>query len=279
MRGAILLLALLATTLVAACGGMTSDDTSKDASSDGLDAAFLSDGVSACAAPGGLMLCGGTCGNPCPVDSTGAGCVSEREGQPQELGVCDVGIFEISTCDECSDSHVCVFGSVRDANDFGPDSSIPNLEMASMACADVAYAEMYALNGRPDLARYADRSTYTNEPLPTPASCPNVGTLRLCGGACGDCPSGYICIGRSPLHPYSVCVNDFTTKVPPPNTPTSCIRNLAGWCSSNGPGLQCLTFKVDAASQTIADENSICVDKAICQAAAVAYPGGAFCTP
>lgn len=272
---------LLATILVASCGGTLSDDTTKDASPDGLDASSAPDGVTACAAPGGLMLCGGNCGDPCPVDSTGAGCASESEGYPGDLGVCDVGKgFQISLCEECRDGHVCVFRSEHDAKDFGPDSSIPNLQMGAMYCTDIEYAEMYASNGRLDLARYADRSAYTNEPLPAPpASCPNAGTLRLCGGACGDCPSGYICVGRSPLHPVSVCVNDFTTQVVNPNTPTNCIRNVAGWCGANGDPLSCLTFKVDDASQAVADQNSICVDKAICQGAATSYPGGAFCTP
>lgn len=40
----------------------------------------------------------------------------------------------------------------------------------------------------------------------------------------------------------------------------------------------CLTFQVDGAVQPMADEFSLCVDGATCQAAAQSYPGGAFCT-
>jgi hypothetical protein len=187
--------------------------------------------------------------------------------------------FEISDCQECTDGHVCVFESSTNAQNFGPDSSAA-LEMQIMGCTDMGYAEMYALNGRSDLARYADRSAYTNAPLPTPSDCPSIAGLTLCGGACGDCATGYICVGRSPLHPYSLCVNDFTTHPAPPNVPTFCLRSDTNDCEDvNNPGaLRCLTFKVDDASQPVADANSFCVDTAVCNAAAAAYPGGAYCT-
>jgi hypothetical protein len=152
------------------------------------------------------------------------------------------------------------------------DLQTTNIEtFLRLACADERWALMYSLNGRNDLARYADRSTYTGTPLPgVSATCPSIPNLQLCGGACGACSAGYMCMGRSPLHPYSLCVNKWSSG-------GQCDRSNPVACSSPA-GYRCMTYKVDAVAQPVADAYSFCVDKAICDAAAQSYPGGVFCT-
>lgn len=94
-------------------------------------------------------------------------------------------------------------------------------------------------------------------------------TLEEGKALASGCQSGFVCVGRSPLHPYSVCVNE---------KGATCQRDVLPSCMDLFADRRCLTFKVDEPSQPVADAHSLCVDRAICDAAAQAYPGGAFCT-
>jgi len=269
-------IALLAVAAIACGGETTQQDGGPDAQA--VDASEWDGSVTPCSA-GEAMLCGGNCGDTCPRTPEGTGCQELADDDGGHLAICDTidGGIEWALkigCAECSDGHVCVATTselypLETSADFG-----------SMVCTDVRFAEMYALNGHADLARYPDRSAYTADPLPTPGDCPSVSGITLCGGACGECPSGYVCVGRSPLHPYSLCVNDWRSHNPPGVAPAQCIRSddAGATCYDGNDTFRCLTFKVDDASQPVADQYSLCVDKALCFAAAAGYPGGAFCT-
>jgi len=125
---------------------------------------------------------------------------------------------------------------------------------------------MFALNGFADHVRYADRSAYTEAPIsPPPTDCPNIVGLQLCGGACGSCPDkSSICMGRSPLHPYSICV------------PQLQLGGQFDVDQCQRGELDCFVFQVDSASQPVADKNGVGVSPAQC-ATAWQYPGGASC--
>jgi hypothetical protein len=125
------------------------------------------------------------------------------------------------------------------------------------------------MNKHADWVRYVDRSTYTGAPLPEPTSCPSISGLTLCGGSCGTCPNGYQCIGRSPLHPYSLCINPYEMS----------FLYICQRGKTCGSGRRCLTFVVDDAAQAYADAHSFCVDASTCDTAAKSYPGGALCGP
>lgn len=210
----------------------------------------------------GLKLCGGQCGQSCPVDK----CISSNNNPNYkgELGVCTdsspsrFGGF----CSQCEDGDVCALTSELALRPTPIDT------FGNLRCADERWALMYSLNGRNDLARYADRSTYTGALLPSPSTCPSVSGFQLCGGACGSCANGYVCMGRSPLHPYSLCVNKGLAP---------CERGDTIACTSKA-GYRCLTFKVDPPSQPVADATGFCADRTLCEAAAQSYPGGVFCT-
>ena len=239
-----------------------SADAGAEAKTDGL----ASDaGWTKCKAPSGVSVCGGAeqCGADCPQ------CV---DGKPGDVGLrmCLSGPFSGGNWDarQCLDGALLVEAS---------ESLAPSTDVIFLHCVNEDLGKLYALNGRPDLVRYSDRGTYSGEPIPPPpATCPQVPGLNLCGGACGACPdpTNQLCVGRSPLHPYSLCVNKFG-KV---NTPAPCKMGNGNVCNQFGAGLKCLTFKVDTASQSIADLNGMCVSPAICDAATKGYPGGASCT-
>ena len=254
------------------CGGLIGG------SPDGGDAATMMDssseggldgGSTKCEAPSGVSICGGP--NDC-----GAQCTTCLDGDAGDLNVCgDVNFYFDAGASVVDDPFICPDGAF-DA--CGDEHDAPE---CMSACTTEDIPKLYLLNGRPDLARYADRSTYTGAPLPPPATtCPTVAQgLLLCGGAdafspCGSTCKGAteVCTGRSPLHPYSMCV---------PTEPTSfpCSRGNGGYCDSIRSGFMCLTYEVDSAAQSIADQNSLCVPSSLCQAAASSYPGGAFCTP
>lgn len=165
-------------------------------------------------------------------------------------------------CPECVDGYLCAFYDERRVS----------LGFDFMGCWGPELGVLLSMNGHSDWVRYADRSTYTGEGLPEPSTCPQIAGLPLCGGPCGKCADGYVCMGRSPFHPYSLCVPSWGQ----PNQQDVCTRGKV--CSASKPR-KCLTFKVDGAAQAIADANSLCIDAAACDAAAQSYPGGAFCGP
>lgn len=122
--------------------------------------------------------------------------------------------------------------------------------------------------GQEERLGYADRGKWTGEPIPEPSDCPSFADVPTCGGYCGGCPVGEICTGRSPLHPYGLCI------------PTT-----AGICSLvpevNGdpcePDEGCFVFTVEPDHQEVADARGFCLPLAQCQAAAALLPGGGRC--
>jgi hypothetical protein len=245
-----------------ACGGtvqMLPGDASPDEATD--SAAGDAGSVTQCTAPGNLALCGEGCSGTCPKDQ----CVGQA-GKPDggnPLGICSIPGGRLTLgCQHCEDGFLCVLASAAFQRPL-PEN------FAMYGCASVEYAQMYALNGRKDLALYADRSTYTDAPLPPPPeTCPSFPGLRLCGGACGGCEPDEVCMGRSPLHPYSLCVR----------AKGECIRGNPGGVDM-GIKYRCLTFKADDDAQPTADRWSVLAREEQCLAAAKYYPGGAFCGP
>ncbi|MCA9621419.1 MAG: hypothetical protein KC731_20500 [Myxococcales bacterium] len=118
--------------------------------------------------------------------------------------------------------------------------------------------------GAGDQVHYTDHSRYTGEPLPSPTTCPASPGLKLCGASCGSCGNDEVCRGRSPRHPYGVCL---------PAEPRNCSANAACFA-----GEACFIFEVDEASQALADYYGTCVDAAACQAS-LPFAGGAKCLP
>lgn len=250
----------LGATLLVACGGTL---TVAADGGDGGDSALGEDaGYTRCASPHGAKLCGGPAGCECPLQYCGA---DAAYGPSSEVRVCGLGgpngdDWSFLECRACVDGNLCFRTDARWAS-------------TTLECGSPEFGVLLDMYGHRDWVRYADNSTYTGEPLPEPASCPAIPGLQLCGGACGSCPTGYVCVGRSPRHPYSLCVN----KGGIPNRPSRCTRGQP--CLGVQGELRCLTYKVDDAAQHFADELSVCVDTAVCAAAASAYPGGAFCGP
>jgi hypothetical protein len=170
-----------AALMVLGCGGSIigqGDGGTGDASADGVG--VDDGGVTACTAPGNLKLCGGQCGQACPVDKCPS--TAQNPSPMGELGVCPspgLGPSGLIDCKNCPDGNLCALPSERYQKPL-PEAFV------LFRCMVPAVAQMYALNGRKDLALYADRSTYTDAPLPPPPeTCPRFPGLRLCGGACG----------------------------------------------------------------------------------------------
>jgi hypothetical protein len=106
-------------------------------------------------------------------------------------------------CVACADGNLCFLLDPRQLTAWkylGQTDAF-----AFFVCGGQEYGWLLAQSGHADMVRYADRSAYTNEALPEPATCPSFPGLPLCGGACGSCATG-TCMGRSPRHPYSLCV-------------------------------------------------------------------------
>ena len=211
----------------------------------------------ACTSPSGFQLCYGA--NHCPPDvASCSDCVygPPQPGHPDDASLCynDAWNAWLTTthdylCGNCTDGEIC----------WGFRSG-PLLN-----CAPFEVGVLYAQNGDVTDVHYADRGQWTGEPLPTPSDCPTIPGVPVCGGACGDCPAGTICTGRSPLHPYSMCVPEVGL----------CGPYSEGDYACSIPGSACFFWKVQPDEQPKTD--GVCMPLAQCQAAAQGLPGGGYC--
>jgi hypothetical protein len=130
-------------------------------------------------------------------------------------------------------------------------------------CLAATYGGIYCDNDAGNELRYADYSSYTcGTPPPETTSCPTLSGVELCGAACGGClDSSNVCTGRSPLHPYGVCI---------PKSPRACSTGCLA-------GEKCFRFTVSPADQTVADAHGLCLPGTLCDALAAGLPGGGAC--
>lgn len=253
-----------------ACGGRVGGggDAGTDSASDTVVTPWTD-----CSAPSGAKVCGGpkACSPECKQCFSKYGTFPNPD--PDVVNVClDVGMTSgvNGKCEAvCSDGGLCIADGYLD-------------DFAAGGCWNEDMAVLFARNGAARRVRYADFSAYTGDPLPRPQTCPSIPGLPLCSGddyqakngACPSCVgSKYRCAGRSPAHPYSLCVNWM---------PGGDV--LAVGCTRSVPdcnvGHACFIMRTaDAASQSIADRHGLCIDESACRAAAESYPGGAFCLP
>lgn len=212
-------------------------------------------------APDGVRLCGGT--EDCPElgfeECPGVGCtpVSDRDTTADlAVGVCwpDVPDWVNRKCHACPDGDVCVHRGT-DGLDCVPFS----------VCA--ALDEL----GAGQSCRYADKSAFDGDALPTPAGpCPGGAGDFSCGGDCGDCFIG-LCTGRSPGRPFGLCVGTASNGL-------ACSAPAGGAVSPPCSYFQyCAVFDADAADDPVARRFGVCMEKEECLGAAAVLPGGLRC--
>jgi hypothetical protein len=246
--------------IVAACGGRTEQSVGDDGGDSGSSAGdadvLVGDSSAAnspCVSVSGFAVCGGP--NDCFPPS------------PQTMQ---------SACGDCSLSP-----------DFSVtlclNSAVPNLSSSAFADDGEVYVEdalqgqwdaypyevgaLFAANGAADRVRYADWYLWSGAPLPVPTSCPTFSDFAICGGDCGTCDAGDFCTGRSPEHPYGVCL-------PVPTDTTNCDPGHSWACPA---GTACAVLQSSADGQSEADAHGVCVTSAACTAIAASLPGGAIC--
>lgn len=250
---------LLATAVLCACGGRAQGQPSGGDGGTGFDSGGEVDasdaGWTQCSSPSGYAVCNGP--QSCP---TGGACQSCANITSTEVVAClnDALASFNATANTCGSP--CLDGSI----------CVAWMDDKTYMCAPFEMGVLFAQNGGSNRARYVDMGLWTGDALPLPATCPAVDGLQLCGGNCGPCPSGQLCTGRSPLHPYSFCV--------PPNR-FACARGSHNCGVDAGTqGQSCLTFTVQTDAQALADQWGICLPGPLCQAAAAGLPGGATCS-
>lgn len=246
---------------VPACGGrLVGADGGPDANG-GRDGGG---GWGDCSSPNGYAICGGPkhcdVGPLCPKCDWGPFADAASGAVVPCTNTAYWSSFDpASGCQECLDGNICVAF---------------NSDFAELDCQGFELGLLYARAGVGFAVRYADNSTFTGERLPEPATCPQAGGVKLCGGACGDtCGPKEVCTGRSPLHPYSLCLPDAR---PSSKVQLPCSAGAEAPRCNNG---YCFIFKVQPEAQQNADDNGVCMDKPLCQAAASALPGGGICLP
>ena len=146
-------------------------------------------------------------------------------------------------------------------------SADPYPDLATYDCVPEQVGVLYAKNGWARAVRYADYSLYTGDPLPVATTCPSLPGAALCGGPCGNCPSGQVCTGRSPLHPYSLCVPDATGS-------TAQIKSSGSKYVACAKGYGCFSFTDASQAQTLAYVDTDCLPVAACMAAEAISGGG-----
>lgn len=232
---------VLALAPIVSCGGRLPAEPS-DGGDAGGDGAWTT-----CRAPSGVQVCGGP--NRCPAGGDCFPCSNVLwDAGSDVLGTCRAGWDGSRFCSSAADGEVCVQQYVG--------------EWFSAAPFDLG--TLFLQNGAADRARYADYSLFTGDPLPAPTVCPKLSFGQVCGGNCGACANGLFCHGRSPRHPYGVCLP---------------MRSLCkrGEVPCPEPGV-CFVFEVEPEAQANADAVGVCMRQEMC-AEYAALPGGAFCTP
>jgi hypothetical protein len=216
----------------------------------------------------GISVCGGP--NNCPVDgcwAIGLACGSVVNHGPSPVGPLGPCVSQSDAESEHSGDHDCPDGNILAESPGFSAGADPALGLEW--CLPFDYGSLFCSNGGTSLLRYTDHSSGfdCSTPLPNPPTCPTVSGFQLCGPACGACSPGSVCTGRSPLHPFGLCL---------PNPYKPCLPGNHMNCNN---AQVCLSFKVDAQDQAVADHFGVCVDKIACAAMAAGYPGGVVCNP
>ncbi len=208
----------------------------------------------ACLTPEGYQICGGPV--PCPSSPPACElCVDLDLAEAGEVTLCINQAFatEVDSriCYYCTDGSLCV----------------DNHGAGRFTCVPYSLGALFAEHGAGDRVRYADKGLWTGDPIPSPDTCPSFDHFEVCGGNCGGCPGTHLCTGRSPLHPFGICV------------PTAS-NGIAEWCDVDTPcpaGDGCFVFTVEPDAQALADQLALCVPIAACAEMASKLPGGGKC--
>lgn len=215
------------------CGGLRSES---DAGIDAESSQCTSNGQRICYGPG---RCGGERCNCAASDYP-----------PDNLTICAANPgSSVNQCPFCVDGKVCI--------QVYKSLTVPEW------CTEFDLGLLMLKNGGGGRVRYADLGAFDGTPLPLPTTCKTLPVARLCGPACPLCDIDEICHGRSPLHPYGICVH-----------------NKTNFCSKSAPtkncqaGEKCFVFTVDISSQSVADEAGNCLPGPVCDDLAINYPGG-----
>lgn len=229
---------------------------------------------------GALGACGGLEINGDAGDATTTPCISGNYavcGGPQQCSPSDCKCIQQMPP---ANTGVCSSDDTTWPNPFG-DPCFPGVDgrvcvlitdLSAPAWVDAPYelGELLANDGAAERVRYADLGLWTGEPIPLPTTCPNLGTVQACGGMCGTCPSGQVCVGRSPLHPVGFCdANHYSVCSAHPTASNPGCINVAD---------DCFTYVVQPAAQAVADNAGKCFPASDCKTLALNIPGGGSCS-
>jgi hypothetical protein len=238
-----------------ACGATTSDapGNSVPEGGVGIDAGLSPDAkIEDCLSDEGVHVCGTSAGcyqagPDCDCALSGTPFGPETDAGVPEVGVClnTLDGLSLRPCGSCYDGEVCV-----------------KLYYDDPVCTSESLGRLLWVHGAVDRVLYADLTPYTGEPLPEPTECPSDnGELELCGGNCGGCGADQYCSGRSPTHPYGICVDSGIVHC-----------DNSSFCED---GQACLLLATSSASGALFP--STCVNADSCASLASSVPGGAVC--
>jgi len=219
----------------------------------GLDAGLDPDAsLAECVSAAGARICGAKAG--CFSEDSSCECFwflgAPEEGDVADYSVCGdaFDVIPLRICGYCFDGEVC--------------ARLPN---APFCVPEDLGAKLWA-RGAGDQVLYADYTTYTGEPLPRPAACPApVADVTLCGGSCGGCGPEHFCTGRSPTHPYGICLE-------------LSAYNCHGGDCADGEACLLLSDSPEPYEPTMPVEYpSLCVSRADCPLYESMIPGGITC--
>jgi len=267
----VLCYALAPLAIAAGCGGGVSEidfvGRGDNGGAAGFGAGSGSAGTGASAAGGyysmpvpeacrenGLVSCAaGPCEGICVVGgcSIGINSTTERNVGRYCKDEKSVGISDVETCTACSEAAAC---------------ALLVTGLSYLTCRPREACQILVEKGMKGCF-YTDTTDYTGEPLPDAVPCPSTGLAPFCGGTCGGCPESAACSGRSPTHPFGLCL------------PRG--RKVGSACAASGgcaPEEACFIYDSGPQNTSLyAIDRGQCFPKDTCVDIATRIPGGGAC--
>lgn len=252
--------------MVSGCGGQVQIEEGRDSGTADVNDADIPDLESGPCNIGPSTVCGLPACTPCRTDCSVFANVGDGDPPFSALGICNfAGAIQKPDREDLAQCNVCPTESAL---------CVKLRESPWLYCAEPTVCDRLVASGFSEGCLNQDKSLWSPSQSVPSVDCPPDGkSASLCGGKCGACDGGALCVGRSPFHAFGVCAPRI-------------IDDGAGMrlnrCSVEGApcgaGSACFIFRLtESTFQSVANDYGFCLARDVCTRAAGRIPGGGDC--